>query len=100
MLLALAPAAAAQRARAPWLLDGTDWKAMAEGEKMAFLRGVIAGTRLEAAAPAAPPLRFAPNVYKARLEDFYFYTDRLSTPIVESLRRIEQELVEQTVPDH
>ena len=99
MLLLLAPAAAAQRARAPWRLDGTDWKAMAEGEKMAFLRGVIAGTRLEAA-PAAPPLRFGPNVYKARLEDFYFYTDRRSTPIVEALRRIEQELVEQTVPDH
>jgi hypothetical protein len=96
VLLALAPAAAAQRARAPWLLDGTDWTAMAEGEKMAFLRGVIAGTRLEA---AAPPLRFAPNVYKARLEDFYFYTDRLSTAIVEALRRIERELVEQTTPD-
>jgi len=97
-LLALAPAASAQRARAPWLLDGTDWKAMAEAEKMAFLRGVIAGARLETAGAAAPPLRFTPNVYKARLEDFYFYADRRPTPIVEALRRIERELVEPTAP--
>ncbi len=100
LILAVAPAASAQRARAPWQLDGTDWKAMAEAEKMAFLRGLIAGTRLNPAAPASPPLRFAPNVYKARLEDYYFYTDRLPTPIVDSLRLIEEALVGQTEPDH
>lgn len=100
-LLALAATASAQRARAPWELDGSDWKAMAETDKMAFLRGVIAGAAVDDAPgdrPPTPRLRFAPNVYKARLEDYYFYTDRVSTPIVRSLLLIERELLDQTAP--
>jgi hypothetical protein len=110
-LVLVAGAGQAQRARAPWELDGSDWKAMSEGQKMAFLGGVIAGAafaRVLADSPAADaevaalvtelrragglPFQYAPNVYKARVEDFYFYTDRLPTPIVKTLSLIEREL--------
>jgi hypothetical protein len=110
-LVLVAGTAEAQRTRAPWELDGSDWKAMSEGQKMAFLGGVIAGTafaRALADAPAADadiaplaaelrragslPFQYAPSVYKARIEDFYFYTDRVPTPILRTMFLIEREL--------
>ncbi len=108
-LALVAGATEAQRHRAPWELDGSDWKAMSEREKMAFLGGVIAGaavTGIRADAPDAEiaplvaelrrtgglPFQYAPSVYKARIEDFYFYVDRAPTPIVKTLLLIEREL--------
>jgi hypothetical protein len=35
---------------------------------------------------------FAPNVYKARLEDFYFYEDRLSVPFYRALLLINEQI--------
>lgn len=109
--------AAAQPTRTPWELDGRDWKAMSESQKMAFLGGVIAGaafTRILADSPAGDaemggpgrelrrtgrlPFQYAPSVYKARVEDFYFYTDRLPTPIVKTLYLIERELRDSAAP--
>jgi hypothetical protein len=108
-LVLLALAVAPARGGAPWELDGHDWKAMTEPQKLAYLTGVIAGAAtarvgaLEpdpAVAARAAELRragqllfnYAPNVYKARLEDFYFYADRRSVPIVRALQTIEREL--------
>jgi hypothetical protein len=105
------------RSASPWELTGHDWKAMTESQKMAFLAGVIAGataTRARAEPGAADadmnavvqelrrggqlPLQYAPNVYKARVEDFYFYTDRLPTPVLKCLFMIERELRENAAP--
>ena len=91
-------------------LDGHAWRALAEGEKLALLSGFLIGGALEHAvrgAPGEPPppealealrregqLRFpyAPAVYKARLEDFYFYQDRLAVPLYRALLQINEQL--------
>ena len=84
--------------------DGHAWRALSEGEKLAFLTGFLIGGALERGLGTAPAdtapdpealeamrragrLRFpyAPAVYKARLEDFYFYQGRLDTPLYQAL---------------
>lgn len=113
---ALLLASAGDPARAqptPSLLeqDGRAWRALSEGEKLAFLTGFLIGDGLEqtlgpAPGPEGPEpdaldrlkregrLRFpfAPTVYKARLEDFYFYQDRLTVPLYRALFLINEHL--------
>jgi hypothetical protein len=91
--------------------DGRAWRALSEGEKLAFLTGFLIGEGLEQTlAPTPGPegpepdaldrlkregrLRFpfAPTVYKARLEDFYFYQDRLTVPLYRALFLINEHL--------
>jgi hypothetical protein len=98
-------------------MDGHGWRALAEGEKLALLTGFLIGGTLEqalAGAPgAAPPppetldatrragqVRFpyAPAVYKARLEDFYFYQDRLAVPLYRALFQINEQLRQGSAP--
>lgn len=91
--------------------DGSAWKAMTEAEKMAYLVGFLAGIALEQAASSQgaksqevgsriAALRmegrlhfpFAPHVYKAQLEDYYFYQNHLKKTIPEALFEINRRL--------
>jgi hypothetical protein len=91
--------------------DGHAWRALTEAEKLAFLQGFLTGSAVEHAARDAailPDLApealermrregqlrfpFAPAVYKARLEDFYFYQDRLSVPLYRALFLINEQI--------
>jgi hypothetical protein len=94
--------------RPPFLAtDGNDWAAMGEKEKLALLRGFLIGAayaekgRGKAVGPEAlEALRqegqlrfiFTPELYKARLEDLFFYRDQRKLPLYEALRRIEAEI--------
>ena len=91
--------------------DGHAWRRLGEDEKLALLTGFLIGAALEhglsvsAEAPMSPPafletlrqdrrLRFpfAPSVYKARLEDFYHYRDRLDIPLYRALFLINEQI--------
>jgi hypothetical protein len=109
----------AAAAQTPTLLgyDGHRWKALSEEAKMALLSGFLIGAAFEqgvgAAAgdetPAPEALealrrqggirfRFAPNVYKARLEDFYRYEDRLPVPVYRALFLINEQILRDAGP--
>jgi hypothetical protein len=81
---------------APTHLDGAYWKQLSAGEKQAYLSGFLAGAAAEqarATATAIDTLRahgalrypFAPHVYTAQIDDFYWWQDRVSVPIVEAM---------------
>ncbi|HVE81684.1 MAG TPA: hypothetical protein VND93_02505 [Myxococcales bacterium] len=93
--------------------DGNAWAALGEKEKLALLRGFLIGAayaekgRGKAVSPRAlEALRqegqlrfiFTPELYKARLEDLYFYRDQRSLPLYEALRRIEAQIREGNQP--
>jgi hypothetical protein len=100
--------AEAAAGRPPFLgTDGGDWAALGEKEKLALLRGFLIGSayaekgRGKPVSPEAlEALRqdgqlrfvFAPELYKARLEDLYFYKDQRALPLYEALRRIEAQI--------
>jgi len=85
--------------------DGRDWHAMPEQAKLTYIAGFLAGTAaMEAierhrlnpkvsvdAAVAAivqghtGAFPFGVNVYKARLDDYYYYRDRRTTAIYRAL---------------
>jgi hypothetical protein len=111
--LALASIAAAGRgmlAAGPSVLTGADWKAYGAREREAYLNGFLTGVAAGqlpaqdtappsaaiAALRAAKGLRFpyAPNVYSVQLDDYYFYTDRLPTPVVDALARMNRQMLE------
>jgi hypothetical protein len=66
--------------------DGHAWRRLREGEKLAFLSGFLEERR--------PEFPFAPSVYKARLEDFYHYQDRLDIPLSRALFLINDQIVQ------
>lgn len=87
--------------------NGSQWAAMEEKEKLALLRGFLIGAayaekgRGKVVDPEAlEALRqqgqlrfiFTPELYKARLEDLYFYRDQRKLPLYEALRRIEVQI--------
>ena len=101
----------AQPSLGPLALDGHAWRGLSEGEKLALLTGFLLGGAFEQAAGLAPEpgavapetveamrragrfrFSYAPTVYKARLEDFYFYEDRLPTPLYRALFLINEEI--------
>jgi hypothetical protein len=112
LALTLTAVAAAEAPRSLVGYDGHRWKALSENEKIALLTGFLIGGALAEGLGATPPsadapapetlealrrqsrLRFpfAPNVYKARLEDFYFYEDRLSVPFYRALLLINEQI--------
>jgi hypothetical protein len=85
--------------------DGRDWEGMSEPAKLTYIAGFLAGTAameaierhrvnpkvsvdaaiagiVEQHTGAFP---FGVNVYKARLDDFYFYRDKRTTKIYRAL---------------
>lgn len=91
--------------------DGHAWRSLTEGEKLAFLTGFLVGGALEhgmslsSGQTLLPPetleamrregrirFPFAPAVYKARLEDFYFYQDRLPVPLYRAIFLINEQI--------
>ncbi len=108
-MAALAGAPGAQPGASLLAFDGHAWRTLSEGEKLALLSGFLIGGALEhgmsqPGAQTAPEtleaprregrLRFpyAPTVYKARLEDFYFYEDRRAVPLYRALLLINEEI--------
>jgi sulfocyanin len=103
----------AQATESLFAYDGRAWRGLSEGEKLALLSGFLIGEALEQGlavsgeAPMSPPaflealrrerrLRFpfAPTVYKARLEDFYHYQDRLEVPLYRALFMINEHILQ------
>jgi hypothetical protein len=107
-------------APAPTRLDGAYWKQLSAGEKQAYLTGFLAGAAAEQARAAAQALhretdsmaissaavdslrahaalryRFAPHVYAAQVDDFYWWQDRASVPIVDAMIAINGALGDQ-----
>jgi hypothetical protein len=105
---------------APTHLDGAYWKGLSAGEKQAYLTGFLAGAAAEQARAAARAIhretdsmaissaavdtlrahaalryRFAPHVYVAQIDDFYWWQDRVSVPIVDAMIAINGALDDQ-----
>jgi hypothetical protein len=105
---------------APTHLDGAYWKRLSASEKQAYLTGFLAGAAAEQARAAAQALhretdsmaissaavdslraraalryRFAPQVYAAQIDDFYWWQDRVSVPIVDAMIAINGALGDQ-----
>ena len=96
-------------------VDGHRWVQLSPEEQMAFLRGFLGGVAAAQAAQAGggrdgelerwtaeltdPELsrrllfRFAPTVYQARLQDYYFYRDRRDQPVVVALMILNHRLL-------
>jgi hypothetical protein len=113
LVLAALGAGGAQEPKSLFAHDGHAWRRLGESEKLALLTGFLIGAALEqglsvsAEAPTSPPafldslrkdrrLRFpfAPSVYKARLEDFYYYQDRLDMPLYRALFLINEQIAQ------
>ena len=94
----------------PVLVTGTEWKGYGSREKQAYLYGFIAGSAAEQVFAAAKTaggvpdsaalssgaivklaagkqlhFPYAPSVYSAQLDDFYWWTDHAATPIVDAM---------------
>lgn len=103
--------------RHPALLNGADWATYGPKEKEAYLSGFIAGAGAEQARALAAlagdsldssavsssaiarltdgrQLRFsyAPSVYAAQVDDFYWWEDHRDVPIVDVLITINRQL--------
>ena len=110
-------ARATQEPRHPALLTGADWAAFGSQGKEAYLKGFIAGAAAEqvranaatsgqssdssavstgavAKLLAARDLRFsyAPSVYAAQLDDFYWWENHRAVPIVDAMISINRRM--------
>jgi hypothetical protein len=110
-------ARATQEPRHPALLTGADWAAFGSRGKEAYLTGFIAGAAAEqvranaatsgqssdssavstgavAKLLAARDLRFsyAPSVYAAQLDDFYWWENHRAVPIVDAMISINRRM--------
>ncbi len=113
-------AAAVQQPRHPVLLTGADWAAYGPQEKDAYLSGFIAGAAAEQARALAATagdsvdsgavvssaiarlrngkqLRFsyAPSVYAAQIDDFYWWVNHRDMPIVDVMITINRQMKDQ-----
>ena len=95
---------------APTHLSGTYWKGLSAAEKQAYLAGFLDGAAAEQARAAARidhretdsmaissagadslrahatlRYRYAPPVYAAQIDDFYWWQDRVSVPILDAM---------------
>ena len=110
-------AGARQQPRHPTLLTGTDWTKFGSREKQLYLSGFIAGAAAEqvrgmAAARGASdsaavssaaierlraarqlPYPYAPSVYSAQLDDFYWWVNHADTPIVDAMITINRQML-------
>ena len=115
-------ASARQRPRHPTLLTGADWTQFGLREKQLYLSGFIAGAAAEqvrgmaaarggasdsAAVSSAAierlraarqlPYPYAPSVYSAQLDDFYWWVNHADTPIVDAMITINRQML---APEH
>jgi hypothetical protein len=85
--------------RFPTRLDGAFWARLTPGEKQIYLQGFVAGAAAEQATAADAPadslrsrhalhFAFTPTVYAAQIDDFYWWQNHSTTPIVEAMRQI------------
>jgi hypothetical protein len=120
--LALGAAAAAAGTFAPpaVLLTGEYWSRLTPAERQAYLSGFVAGAAAEQARAAAESagrgadsaasssgaiaaLRerkalhypFAPSVYSAQIDDFYWWSNHRETPIVDAMIFFNGEMLKQ-----
>jgi hypothetical protein len=80
---------------APTRLAGAYWASLTPAERQIYLQGFLAGAAAEQGrtAAAVDSLRstgalhfaFTPSVYAAQLDDFYWWQDRVATPIVAAM---------------
>jgi hypothetical protein len=119
-------AVARQQPRHPTLLTGADWRRFGLREKQLYLSGFIAGAAAErvrgmaaarggaadSAADSAAvssaaierlraakqlPYPYAPSVYSAQLDDFYWWVNHVDTPIVDAMITINRQMLS---PEH
>jgi len=85
--------------RFPTRLDGGFWARLTPVEKQIYLQGFVAGAAAEQAGSQGPPadslrnghllhFAFSPNVYAAQMDDFYWWQNHATTPIVDAMRQI------------
>jgi ABC-type sugar transport system substrate-binding protein len=83
----------------PTRLDGTYWARLTPAEKRIYLQGFVAGAAAEQAKAAGVPAEslrdrhalhfaFMPPVYAAQVDDFYWWQNHATTPIVEAMQQI------------
>jgi hypothetical protein len=89
--------------RFPTRLDGAFWSRLTPAEKQIYLQGFVAGAAAEQVGAAggepADALRdrhalhyaFQPPVYAAQMDDFYWWQNHVTTPIVEAMRQINSD---------
>ncbi|HET7563358.1 MAG TPA: hypothetical protein VFJ96_00080 [Gemmatimonadaceae bacterium] len=113
-------AGAVQQPRHSLLLTGEDWRSWNLDEKERYLNGFLAGAAAEQARAAAVragdaqdssavssnaawtlhanaslQFRFAPSVYEAQLDDFYWWTNHRDLPILDVMIGINRAMLQQ-----
>jgi hypothetical protein len=94
-LVVAALGTSAVRAGAPGFppLAGMWWRHLAPAEKQLWLGGFLAGAAVDSAAvPPERRFRYAATLYASQLDDYYWWSDRVDTPVVDALSTINQEL--------
>ena len=101
-------------------LDGAYWKSLTPAARQVYLTGFVAGAAAEEVRAAAQSsgraadsaavsavaiaarrsehglnFRFAPSVYSAQLDDFYWWSNHTTTPIVDVLIRTNGDMLKQ-----
>ena len=66
---------------------------LSPNEKQTWLEGFLAGAAVDSTAVVPERrFRFAPTVYAAQLDDFYWWSNHRATPVVEALTTINEEM--------
>lgn len=116
-LAGTAAASARLGPRHPTMLTGADWRSLGSKEKDAYLSGFLAGAAAEqvhglaaaggaadssavssgaiARLRAAKQLHFpyAPSVYTAQVDDYYWWANHVETPIVDVMISVNRDMM-------
>lgn len=113
-------AGAVQQPRHSLLLTGEDWRSWNLNERERYLNGFLAGAAAEQTRAAAVrasdtqdssavsssaawtlhanaslQFRFAPSVYEAQLDDYYWWTNHRGVPILDAMIAINRAMLQQ-----
>lgn len=89
------PAAPQRHAARPGMLGREYWATLSRAEREVFLTGFLAGIDADSAhAPLERRFRFAPAVYAAQLDDYYWWTDHAATTLIDALAAINKEMMQ------
>jgi hypothetical protein len=111
-------AQATQEPKHPTLWAGTEWKSFGSREKQAYLNGFLAGVAAAQAMGAngassllkdsgaklggtVAELRsakrlwfpYSPSVYTVQVDDYYWWTDHLGTPIIDVMLSVNRQML-------